>query len=101
MVEVFLDKTKLLNHDFLSLAFKIGGNEYTKYIIEGDELDIKKTLEKSKDRIMNKTKRFNNLMLELEIEYFIFNGNDQHEMNLKANTALFENECISTAIKKV
>ena len=42
MVEVFFDKTKLLDNDFLSLCYTRGSNEYVKYFLEGNEISIKK-----------------------------------------------------------
>ena len=44
MVEVFFDKTKLLDNDFLSLYYTKGSNEYVKYFIEGNEMSIKKNI---------------------------------------------------------
>ena len=40
MVEVFFDKTKLLDNDFLSLYYTKGSNEYVMYIVKGS-LDAK------------------------------------------------------------
>ena len=42
MVEVFFDKTKLLDNDFLSLYYTKGSNEYVIYIVDGEKIDIKK-----------------------------------------------------------
>ena len=42
MVEIFFDKTKLLDNDFLSLCYTKGSNEYVTYIVDGEKLDIKK-----------------------------------------------------------
>ena len=44
MVEVFFDKTKLLDNDFLSLVYTKGSNEYVKYFIEGNEMSMKKNI---------------------------------------------------------
>ena len=44
MVEVFLDKTKLLDNDFLSLYYTKGSNEYVKYLKEGNEMSMKKNI---------------------------------------------------------
>ena len=57
MVELFFDKTKLLDNDFLSLYYIKGSNQYVKYIIEGNEMSMKKTLDELKERIINKTQR--------------------------------------------
>ena len=100
MVEVFFDKTKLLDNDFLSLVYTKGSNEYVKYFIEGNEMSMQKTLDALKERIINKTKIFNNMKLEQEIEYSYFNENEYHKMSLKPNALIFENESINTASKK-
>ena len=42
MVELFFDKTKLLENDFLSLCYTKGSNDYVIYIVDGEKLDIKK-----------------------------------------------------------
>ena len=42
MVELFFDKTKLLDNDFLSLYYTKSSNEYVIYIIDGEKIDIKK-----------------------------------------------------------
>ena len=68
MVEVFFDKTKLLDNDFLSLYYTKGSNEYVIYIVDGEKLDIKKTLDELKERIVNKTQRFNNIELKIANE---------------------------------
>ena len=100
MVEVFFDKTKLLDNDFLSLYYTKGSNEYVKYFIEGNEMSIKKTLDELKERIINKTKKFNNMKLEQEIEYSYFNDNEYDKMSLKPDALIFENESINNASKK-
>ena len=100
MVEVFFDKTKLLDNDFLSLVFKKGSNEYVKYFIEGNEMSMKKTLNELKERIINKTKKINNMKLEQEIEYSYFNENEYDKMSLKPDALIFENESINNASKK-
>ena len=41
MVEIFFDKTKLLDNDFLSLVYKKFCNEYVIYIVDGEQIDIK------------------------------------------------------------
>ena len=89
MVEVFFDKTKLLDNDFLSLYYTKGSNQYVKYIIEGNEMSMKKTLDELKERIVNKTQRFNNMKLEQEIEYSYFN-----------DAIIFENASINNASRK-
>ena len=90
MVELFFDKTKLLDNDFLSLCYIKGSNQYVKYIIEGNEMSIKKTLDELKERIVNKTQRFNNMKLEQEIEYSYFNDNEYDKMSLKPDAIIFE-----------
>ena len=100
MAEVFFDKTKLLDNDFLSLYYTKGSNEYVKYIIEGNEMSMKKTLDELKERIINKTKKFNNMKLEQEIEYSYFNYNEYDKMGLKPDALIFENESINNASKK-
>ena len=65
MVEVFFDKTKLLDNDFLSLYYTKGSNEYVIYIVDGEKIDIKKTLDELKERIVDKTQRFNNIELKI------------------------------------
>ena len=100
MVEVFFDKTKLLDNDFLSLYYTIGSNEYVKYFIEGNEMSMKKTLDVLKERIINKTKKINNMKLEQEIEYSYFNDNEYDKMSLKPDALIFENESINNASKK-
>ena len=100
MVEVFFDKTKLLDNDFLSLYYTKGSNEYVKYIIEGNEMSMKKTLDELKERIINKTKKFNNMKLEQEIEYSYFNYNEYDKMSLKPDALIFENESINNASEK-
>ena len=100
MVEVFFDKTKLLDNDFLSLYYTKGSNEYVKYFIEGNEMSMKKTLDELKERIVNKTQRFNNMKLEQEIEYSYFNDNEYDKMSLKPDALIFENESINNASKK-
>ena len=100
MVEVFFDKTKLLDNDFLSLYYTKGSNEYVKYFIEGNEMSMKKTLDELKERIINKTKKFNNMKLEQEIEYSYFNDNEYDKMSLKPDALMFENESIDNASKK-
>ena len=98
MVELFYDKTKLLDNDFLSLYYTKGSNEYVKYIIEGNEMSMKKTLDELKERIINKTKMFKNMKLEQEIEYSYFNEYDK--MSLKPDALIFENESINNASRK-
>ena len=44
MVELFFDKTKLLDNDFLSLCYIKGSNEYVKYIIDGNEIRYKENI---------------------------------------------------------
>ena len=100
MVELFFDKTKLLDNDFLSLYYTKGSNEYVKYFIEGNEMSMKKTLDELKERIVNKTQRFNNMKLEQEIEYSYFNDNEYDKMSLKPDALIFENESINNASKK-
>ena len=100
MVEVFFDKTKLLDNDFLSLYYTKGSNEYVKYFIEGNEMSIKKTLDELKERIVNKTQRFNNMKLEQEIEYSYLNDNEYDKMSLKPDALIFENESIDNTSKK-
>ena len=100
MVEVFYDKTKLLDNDFLSLYYTKGSNEYVKYFIEGNEMSIKKTLNELKERIINKTKKFNNMKLEQEIEYSYFNDNEYDKMSLKPDALIFENDSINNASEK-
>ena len=100
MVELFFDKTKLLDNDFLSLYYTKGSNEYVKYIIEGNEMSIKKTLDELKERIINKTKKFNNMKLEQEIEYSYFNDNEYDKMSLKPDALFFENESMNNASRK-
>ena len=100
MVELFFDKTKLLDNDFLSLYYTKGSNEYVMYIIEGNEMSMKKTLDELKERIVNKTQRFNNMKLEQEIEYSYFNDNEYDIMSLKPDALIFENESIDNASKK-
>ena len=89
MVELFFDKTKLLDNDFLSLCYIKGSNQYVKYIIEGNEMSMKKTLDELKERIINKTQRFNNMKLEQEIEYSYFNDNEYDKMSLKPDAIIF------------
>ena len=72
MVEVFFDKTKLLDNDLLSLYYTKGNNEYVIYIVDGEKIDIKKTLDELKERIVNKTQRFNNIELKIARKYFFF-----------------------------
>ena len=72
MVEVFFDKTKLLDNDFLSLYYTKGSNEYVIYIVDGEKIDIKKTLDELKERIVNKTQRFNNIELKNSKKILIF-----------------------------
>ena len=100
MVELFFDKTKLLDNDFLSLYYIKGSNQYVKYIIEGNEMSMKKTLDELKERIVNKTQRFNNMKLEQEIEYSYFNDNEYDKMSLKPDAIIFENESINNASRK-
>ena len=100
MVELFFDKTKLLDNDFLSLCYIKGSNQYVKYIIEGNEMSMKKTLDELKERIINKTQRFNNMKLEQEIEYSHFNDNEYDKMSLKPDAIIFENESINNASRK-
>ena len=100
MVELFFDKTKLLDNDFLSLYYIKGSNQYVKYIIEGNEMSMKKTLDELKERIINKTQRFNNMKLEQEIEYSYFNDNEYDKMSLKPDAIIFENESINNASRK-
>ena len=100
MVELFFDKTKLLDNDFLSLCYIKGSNQYVKYIIEGNEMSMKKTLDELKERIINKTQRFNNMKLEQEIEYSYFNDNEYDKMSLKPDAIIFENESINNASRK-
>ena len=100
MVEVFYDKTKLLDNDFLSLYYTKGSNEYVKYMIEGNEMSMKKTLDELKERIVNKTKMFENMKLEQEIEYSYFNDNEYDKMSLKPDALIFENESINNASRK-
>ena len=100
MVEVFYDKTKLLDNDFLSLYYTKGSNEYVKYMIEGNEMSMKKTLDELKERIVNKTKMFKNMKLEQEIEYSYFNDNEYDKMSLKPDALIFENESINNASRK-
>ena len=89
MVELFFDKTKLLDNDFLSL-----------YYVKGNEMSMKKTLDELKERIINKTQRFNNMKLEQEIEYSYFNDNEYDKMSLKPDAIIFENESINNASRK-
>ena len=56
MVEVFFDKTKLLDNDFLSLCYTRGSNEYVKYFLEGNEISIKKTLDVLKEELLIRPK---------------------------------------------
>ena len=100
MLEIFYDKTKLVDNDFLSLCYIKGSNQYVKYIIEGNEMSIKKTLDELKERIINKTQRFNNMKLEQEIEYSYFNDNEYDKMSFKPDTLIFENESKENASKK-
>ena len=72
MVEVFFDKTKLLDNDFLSLYYTKGSNEYVIYIVDGEKIDITKTLDELKERIVNKTQRFNNIELKIARKYLFF-----------------------------
>ena len=100
MVELFFDKTKLLDNDFLSLCYIKGSNQYVKYIIEGNEMSMKKTLDELKERIINKTQRFNHMKLEQEIEYSYFNDNEYDKMSLKPDAIIFETESINNASRK-
>ena len=95
MVEVFFDKTKLLDNDFLSLYYTKGSNEYVIYIVDGE-----KTLDELKERIVNKTQRFNNIELKIARKYLFFKDNVHHEKEMDGQTIVFENGSISTAIKK-
>ena len=63
-------------------------------------MSIKKTLDELKERIINKTKKFNNMKLEQEIEYSYFNDNEYDKMSLKPDALIFENESINNASKK-
>ena len=100
MVEVFFDKTKLLDNDFLSLYYTKGSNEYVIYIVDGEKIDIKKTLDELKERIVNKTQRFNNIELKIARKYLFFKDNVHHEMEMDGQTIVFENGSIRTAVKK-
>ena len=71
MVELFFDKTKLLDNDFLSLYYT-KGSKYVIYIVDGEKIDIKKTLDELKERIVNKTQRFNNIELKIARKYLFF-----------------------------
>ena len=61
---------------------------------------MKKTLDELKERIINKTQRFNNMKLEQEIEYSYFNDNEYDKMSLKPDAIIFENESINNASRK-
>ena len=99
-MKYFFDKTKLLDNDFLSLYYTKGSNEYVMYIVDGEKIDIKKTLDELKERIVNKTQRFNNIELKIARKYLFFKDNVHHEMEMDGQTIVFENGSISTAIKK-
>ena len=60
----------------------------------------KKTLNELKERKINKTKKFNNMKLEQEIEYFYFNDNEYDKMSLKPDALIFENESKKNASEK-
>ena len=100
MVELFFDKTKLLDNDFLSLYYTKGSNEYVTYIVDGEKIDIKKTLDELKERIVDKTQRFNNIELDIATKYLFFKDNVYHDMEMGGGTIVFENGSISNAIKK-
>ena len=82
MVELFFDKTKLLENDFLSLCYTKGSNDYVIYIVDGEKLDIKKTLDELKERIVNKTQRYNNIEFKIARKYLFFKENVHHEMEM-------------------
>ena len=100
MVELFFDKTKLLENDFLSLCYTKGSNEYVTYIVDGEKIDIKKTLDELKERIVNKTQRYNNIELKIAIKYLFFKDNFHQEWETNRRPIVFENGSISNTIKK-